>query len=292
MVKFYLLEAVKSFKNARLSSVFSILTLSMAVILITLALAGILSSNYLEGRVKEKVTVNLFLKKSLDHPEIENIMKNLSEKSFVSGVEYISPAKAEEMFIRETGEDFRDILEFNPLPPSISIKIKPEYVVSDSISALLPQLGRLPGVDEVVFQGGTIYKILAFLSSLKFYILIAALLISAIAFYIVYVTSRLIIQIKMLQIETMKLAGARLSSIKIPILINGIINGLAASALTGFVYLILWRLLTNYYPDNGLVFFDNMVFYAGVLISGPVIGFLGSLTASGKITLKVQKFIF
>jgi cell division transport system permease protein len=247
------------------------------------------TSSNLEEKIKDRVSINLFLTDSLSEEHVYQLLENLRNEKFIKSVKYTSKDDAQRDFLKETNEDFHEILDYNPLPASIEIKLVSNYLISDSLKLLEPGLKKLSGVEDVVFQKDVVYRILEIISSVKAYVFASALILVLISFYIVYSTNKLIINSKMVQIETMKLVGAKLSSIKIPVILNGLLIGLLASGIILSVFIFLFQLPALKNTFVTFPFFQNLLIYLIISLLGPVLGILASYLASRNITLKIKK---
>ncbi|QQS34664.1 MAG: hypothetical protein IPM56_10355 [Ignavibacteriales bacterium] len=229
----------------------------------------------------------MFLKDNIASEQVASLQDSLQQISSVKKVKYISKEKAAEIFIQQTGDDFRKILDYNPLPASFSISIGEEALSNDSLNTLLTRLKKIDSVDEVVYQQEFISELIKYLDSFKKYLLLATAVLILISLYVVYSTIKLIISSKYSELETMKLVGAKLSTIKLPIIFNGLIVGLIAGILSAAFYFLVTRYA------GGLIslekYFDmNNVFYLAVAIgSGPLLNLLVSVIALRKISLKI-----
>lgn len=288
----YVKESLRSFGRAKLSFLMSLFMTCISVLLVLTSLILIKFSAMLEQRIKDKVALNVFIKDDVPKERLDELKDEIGKFYYVSSLRYVSRPEAEREFLKETGEDFRDVLEYNPLPESFVLNLKGDYVNPESLRKISSELGALPGIDEVVYQSETVYQALNSLKTLKKYVFSAAVILVLISLYIVYSTDRLVINTKRLQIETMKLVGARLSLIRVPIVLNGVFIGLAASAASFvlFRFLIWWLIKYAGIPDFGFV--SDLIVNAAVLLSGPAIGFVAGVFAVQKITLKVQKILF
>ncbi|MGE5432729.1 MAG: cell division protein FtsX [Syntrophomonadaceae bacterium] len=288
----YIQESFKSFGRAKLSFAMSLFMTCISVLLVLVSLTLIKFSDMLEMRIKDKVALNVFLKDGLSENSIMLLKDKIKDLNYVKSSKFISRDIAEKEFLKETGEDFREVLEYNPLPESFVLSLKEEYVTPDSLRKVSKRLSALAGVDEIVYQSQTVYQALNSLKTLKKYVFSAACVLVLISLYIVYSTNRLVINGKRLQLETMKLVGARLSLIRLPIVMNGFIIGLTASCISfGLFRLLNWWLIKYAgLPDFGLV--NDIFLNTAILLSGPMIGLAAGAMAVQKITLKVQKILF
>ena len=145
----------------------------------------------------------------------------------------------------------------------------------------------MPEVDEVVYHQEVISEIIRFIKKIKKYLVIATTVLILISLYVVYSTVKLIISSKYDELETMKLVGAKLSTIKLPIIFNGLITGLFAGLIAmGFFYLI-----SNYVGGwlGAEKYFDvkNILYLVIALSTGPLLNLLVSIAALRKISLKI-----
>ena len=287
MIIFYIKEAFKSIFHAKASFILTLITLSIAVILIAASVGAIQLSEIFENKLKNNVKVTLFLQDSVKQNSISICQEELLSLKFTNAVAYISKEKAAENFIRETGEDFKEILDYNPLPASFIIQLKTEFVAKDSIDNFVTDLQKYTWVDEVVSGNSFIYRVLKYVDDSKQYLFIITVIILLISIYLVYSTTRLITENRMKELETMKLVGAKLSTIKTPIIINNLAAGVIAGIISVLIFELVnseintYQFLSNFVKDN------KMFYYALLLIVSPILSLLVTLFALRKLTLKI-----
>jgi len=287
MIIFYFKEALKSIFHAKASFILTLITLSIAVILIAASVGAIQLSEIFENKLKKNVKVTLFLQDSVKQNFVSFCTEELLSLKSTNAVTYISKEKAAENFIRETGEDFREILDYNPLPASFIIQLKTDYVAKDSIENFVADLQKYTWVDEVVSGNSFIYRVLKYVDESKQYLFIITVIILLISIYLVYSTTRLITENRMKELETMKLVGAKLSTIKIPIVINNLAAGVIAGIISVLIFELVnseintYQFLVNFVKDN------KVFYYALLLIISPILSLLVSLFALRKLTLKI-----
>ena len=287
MINFWLREAFKLIGRAKSSFILSLISTSISVFLIAASLITIQLSNELQRKITTNLNINVFLKDTLKSNDISKLKSDLADKKYINKILYINKNQAAQNFIKETGEDFRKILDYNPLPASFLITLKESYVQRDSMNKIVNTISKMSGVDEVVFQKEFVYKVLSYLNKIKKYIFIVTAILFLISIYIVFSTMKLITKSKYEELETMKLVGAKLSTIKMPIILNGIIIGILSSiiSLAGFYFLI--------YNFSSLIEFQKLIninsqFYVLFLLAiGPLIGAVVCIFSLRKITLKV-----
>jgi len=170
---FSLKEAFRLIRRAKASFILSLVSLSISVLLIAASLAMIESSEYIQKKIKEDVSINLFLRNNLSPDEITGIKNDLKSREYIKSVSYIDKDKAAEIFIQETGDDFRKLLDYNPLPASFTITLKDKYFDKESIDGIIISLSGIKGIDDIGFRNEFIQKLISILDAIKKYIFIA-----------------------------------------------------------------------------------------------------------------------
>jgi cell division transport system permease protein len=288
MINYYLKETLRSIKRAKSSFFLSLTSMVIAMILIVGSVMTIQISADFQRDLKNNISVNIFLKENLTKEESASIEKEIKQKDFVNTVKYIDKEEAADKFIKETGEDFRRILDYNPLPASFSVTLKEKFVEPDSLNRIIHVLSQLKGVDEVVFKQEYVKKILTYLSTFKKYLFIITAILFLISVYIVYSTVKLVTGMKMEEVETMKLVGAKLSAIKIPIILNGMLIGFIASLISIIIFFLYITYIDKYINLLKIFNLRNEYYFTGVLLLGPFIGFIVSIFTLKKVTLKIK----
>ncbi len=287
MFFFYIAEALRSIKSAKSSFILTTISLTISVLLILFSYIALQLSDYYSSSLKSSIKINVFIKESFTQNDQEKLMGELQNKIYSDSVEFISKDKAAEQFIKETGEDFRKILDYNPLPASFVVKISENYANSDSLNFIIKDLSSLESVDEVVFKEGFIYKLLNYIDTVKVYLFLLTLLVSIVALYLVYATIRLIVNSRMIDFETMKLVGAKLSTIKIPVIFNGLLAGIFSGILSYMIFLFFRKQLVVFEALE-MIFTRNMSEYLLIMfMTGPVLVFIVSVVTLRKVSLKI-----
>ena len=288
MISFYLKEMLRSIKRAKSSFFLSLTSMVIAMLLIIGSVMTIQISADFQRDLKNNISINIFMKENLSKEETASIEKEIKQKNFVNNVKYVDKEEAAEKFIKETGEDFRRILDYNPLPASFSVTLKEMFVEPDSLNKIIPVFSKLDGVDEVVFQQEYVKKMLTYLTTFKKYLFIITSILFLISVYIVYSTVKLVTGMKMEEMETIKLVGAKLSTIKIPIILNGIFIGFIASLISIIIFFLYITYIDKYINLLKIFNLRNEYYIIGVLLLGPFIGFIVSIFTLKKVTLKIK----
>lgn len=287
MLTFWIKESFKLIGRAKSSFFFSLISTTISVLLIAASVVSIVMSREFQSNIKRSVKINVFLQDSLSLSQTAALQKKLTKEPYINSIRYVDKKQAADDFVRETGEDFRKLLDYNPLPSSFLITLKERYVDKKSLDGITSTISKMGGVDDVVFQQGFVYKLLSYLSDAQKYIFVITGVLFLISLYIVYSTIKLIINSKYEELETMKLVGAKLSTIKMPIVLNGVLLGLLADILAIAVVFFVYNYIGGMVDIGRIFSIYNHYFIGGMVLIGPVIGFFVSVFSLRKISLKV-----
>ncbi len=287
-MSFVLKESFKLILRSKLNFFLNLISLTLCVILIVLSFYLVRASNFLQEYVKQNITLNIFIKDNLPPESLNNFAIFLKNQPYTSKTEFISKEKAAEIFLKETGEDFRKILEYNPLPASFTLYLNKEYTTTDSLKKIIGSIEKEEIVTEVVSKMEFLQKVISFSEKIKLYIFIITGFILLVSIYLVYSTVKLIMNSKYEELETMKLVGAKLSTIKLPIIINIIFIGILAGLLS---ILLFYSVITFFRIDLTLLInmtgFNLIIIISLLLLLGPFIGTIVTIIALRKISLRI-----
>jgi cell division transport system permease protein len=195
----------------------------------------------------------------------------------VETVEFISKERAAQVFREEFGSDVFDILEDNPLPSSFRIKLAKEFRALDEIEQVVKQLQELSGVDDVVYRGNVIQALDKYTRYANIINIVFLVFVFLGSLFMVSNTTRLIINAKKNIIDAMRLVGATRLFLRMPFLIEGVIQGL----LGGIIAMLLLYAFVNIFDlkISGLLIVDNYILIL-LIVTGLLFGFFGSLFAT------------
>ncbi len=287
MILFWIKEAFKLIARSKFSFLLALVSITLSVILITMSVFIIRSSNYFEKQLKRSIVISVFIKENFTPDELEESKNQLQHQNFLASYEYVSKEQAAEIFIKETGGDFRKILDYNPLPASFNIKLKDEYTGRDSIKNIITKLSGFDWSSEVVFRQDFYHKILSYIDQAKIYIFSLTGIILIVSLYLVYSTVRLILNSKYSELETMKFVGAKLSTIKMPIILNSAITGIFAGFIALGIIMAAYYYLRKYFPSIDEIIVNKPEFIVMLLALGPIIGIIVTIISLRKISLKI-----
>jgi len=271
-------ESISGFRRTKLSSIISILTICISLIL--LGVFGILSLNAARfvDAIRSKVELEVFLLEPATAEAIQALQKTIESIEGVEGVTFISKEEAAKIFKKEFGEDVLSVLEFNPLPPSFRITLTKEYKTSAGAQSVYNRLSALSGIESVAYRKALIELIDRRTDAVNSITLGLGILISLSAIVFVSNTIRLAIYAKRRLIKTMELVGATWSFIRLPFLLEGMIQGFIGGALAaGLLFAVFDRIVPFFLQDLARFIQAESFVYVTVIVAGTVLGLVGSI---------------
>lgn len=289
MFIFALKESFKSIRRAKLSFVFSLLSVSVGLFLISLSLFFFFVSDIIEEKIIDSFKINAYLNESISSNDLFSLQNDISAKDFCKGIKYISKEKAKELFIKETGNDFSGIIEYNPLPASLIISLNQDFFNETSLKSIKSYFENIPFIDSFDFQHSMLLEAKSFIENSRVYFWSFTIILIIIAIYIVYSTMRLILDNKSDEIQTMKLVGASKSIIKLPILLSGLFLGIFADIILFLVYSLIYMIFKN---ELNSILLSNYYFVFTIAIItftlGPLKGLVISWFSVRSISFRVK----
>ncbi|MCK5776582.1 MAG: permease-like cell division protein FtsX [Bacteroidales bacterium] len=276
----------KKVNKKKLQASYLTTIVSISLVLFMLGLLGILvlNSKKLSDHVRENIGFSIIMNENVKEARIMELKKNLDAADFVKYTEYITPEEAAEELQEELGEDFIGFLGYNPLLPSIDLRLNAQYANIDSLKVIETALLENSDIKEVYYQESLIEMINDNIQRMGVFILIFSGLLMIMATALISNTIRLSVYSKRFLIRTMQLVGATKSFIRTPFVLTGILHGLisallASVALVGILYVLMQEVpeLVSIKDFNSLA-----ILFAFVVLAGVLITWLSNLSAVNK----------
>jgi len=277
-LSYLLAESVSGFKRTKLSSVVSIMTICIALLLLGVFVVVTTNAARFVDVLRTKVELEAFLREPMSPVEVDSLRSAVRAIDGVASVTYVSKAEAAKIFKQEFGEDVLDVLAFNPLPPSLRINLAPGAITASGTRAVSDRVAAMAGVDTVIYRRALIELIDRRAEQFNSVTLGLGLLIGLSAILLVSNTIRLAIYAKRKLIRTMELVGATWSFIRLPFLLEGVIQGaLGGAVAAATLYLALDRLLPALSQEIAGYVQVRPGFYLLILLAGLALGLVGSV---------------
>ena len=269
-------KAEDKYSKRRLKSSYITTVVSITLVLFMLGMLGliILHAKKLSDYVKENIGFSIIMKENVKEAGIIQLQKTLDASDYVKSTEYITKEKAAEELTKDLGEDFIDFLGYNPLLPSIDLRLKAEYANIDSLDIIEKDLLANKNVKEVFYQKSLVHLINKNLKKISIIILGFSILLLIIAIALINNTIRLSVYSKRFLIKSMQLVGATQAFIRIPFILKGILHGImgafiAILLLVGILYFSQQEIpeLVNLQDADLFISIFGFVILLGIIIS-------------------------
>lgn len=232
----------------RLRSAYVTSLISISLVLFVAGILGVILffatsvSNYL----RENISITLVLKDNSKEVDVRLLQKTLDASEYVRSTHYISKAEAAEQLKEELGEDFLNMLGFNPLNASLEIYLHAPWAQNDSIQKIKNQLLRNPIIQEVYYRESLVEIINRNIQKITIVLLIFIGLLLVIALALINNTVRLAVYSRRFIIRTMQLVGAARAFIRRPLILRfvlvGLVGGLMADGMLVAMLYYLYRM--------------------------------------------------
>ena len=291
MIRFLVGEAFRDLRRAGRVAV-------SAIVLIMLSLGAVGAFLLLSGNLghavsawRERLRVIVYLKTEPSPAGAAALVRRIEGTPGVGSVRYVSRIEALATLKAVLGKEAgaADSLGGNPLPASLEVTPSKEGATPDGVRRLIERLSALPEADEVAGGVEWIDKLarlqrLAALIGLGFggVLAVAAIL-------TVTTATTLVLHARRHETEIMRLVGAPELTIRLPLLLQGMVQGLLGAALAvgalalahHFVAPRLAPLMTLALGLPEVTFLPPLQIVA-IGLAGTVLGALGGLLARGR----------
>jgi cell division transport system permease protein len=279
-------------RRIRSSYITSIISISLVLLLLGIVGLLVINGRNIKKQVMESIGFNVILKENVKEADIYQLQKILDAREYILSTEYITKEEAALETEQMLGEDFIRFLGYNPLPPSIRVRLHQPWANPDSVMMIEQDLVKYNSIEEVYYKKSLLYAINENIRQITLIILGFSILLTLISVTLINNTIRLSIYSKRFIINTMQLIGATRRIIRRPFLLRGAASGFTGSMIAlvllfGLVYL----LQEEFEGVISIRDYDMMAILAlGVILMGVVINWISTFFAVNKyLNIKTDK---
>jgi len=275
---------------------FSIVSTSLVLFMLGILALVFSSGKKLANQFKENLEFTVIIKDNVREKEILTLKDTLEKEPWVKSAEYVSKKEAlddaAKIFLEDNGEDFKDLLDYNPLFASINLKLYSNFTSQDSINKIEKVVTAHPEVSEFYYERKLVELMNDNLRKIGWFIMGISIILILVAITILDSTIRLSMYAHRLLIRSMQLVGATRSFITKPFLTRSIVNGFIAAIIAIVLLFALMKFAVTQLPDyQALQDYTVIGFiFAGILIMGLVFSSLSTLIAVRKyLRMKIDE---
>ena len=284
-------DALTNLRRSGWGGVASVATIAVSFVIVGIFLIITGNLGALVADWKEQFQVTVFLEDGITGDQLALLRKRVQSERAVRSMTYTSKAEALQQFKREMQgkESLLEGLGENPIPASLQIRVHEAYQTPEALKQLTAALSRLEGVEDVMYGQEWVDRLSSVIQVLRLLGLSVGLALGLASLLIVSNTIRLAVYARAEEIEVMRLVGATRLHIRLPFVLEGVIQGtlgavLALLLLFGAYRATLWQIEMT--PGQifgmGVGSFLAPEWVVLMVVVGAGVGAVGSLISVGR----------
>jgi len=251
--------------NAYLSSVISI---SLVLLLTGIAALLVINAGSVARYLKEHMQISVLLLDEATDDQARALASTLDARSYVHSTHVVTREEGAGELKGMLGEDFLDVFESSPVPVSVDVTLRADYVQADSLSRVVREIAALPDVAEVNTQQSLVEALTTNLARISVVLGVFILLLLFISFVLINNTVRASVFARRFTIHTMKLVGATRAFIRAPFVRAAVLQGLVASALAvGMLWALVSALQRSFPELFSIVERSQLLLVCGIVVA-------------------------
>ncbi len=271
----------------RLAGAWLSTVISISLVLLLVGVAGLLVANArsVSDYFKENMQVSVLMKQEVGDDEAMEYVSDLDAKPFIKSTTFVSREQGAKEMTDLLGEDFLNVFEAAPIPVSVDVTLKADYVSLDSLEVVKNEIMKSPLVDEVVYQQSLVDKLNTNLRKISMVLGVFIVLLLFISFVLINNTVRLNVFSRRFTIHTMRLVGATKSFIRAPFLVQAVFQGLFSALLATLMLVGILFFVRSEFAQLFEVFrLDMLLIVIGVeILAGVLICVVSTALVVGRL---------
>ena len=271
----------------RLAGAWLSTVISISLVLLLVGVAGLLVANArrVSDYFKGNMQVSVLMKQEVGDDEAMEYVSDLDAKPFIKSTTFVSREQGAKEMTDLLGEDFLNVFEAAPIPVSVDVTLKADYVSSDSLEVVKNEIMKSPLVDEVVYQQSLVDKLNTNLRKISMVLGVFIVLLLFISFVLINNTVRLNVFSRRFTIHTMRLVGATKSFIRAPFLVQAVFQGLFSALLATLMLVGILFFVRSEFAQLFEVFrLDMLLIVIGVeILAGVLICVVSTALVVGRL---------
>ena len=281
-----MLSSEEKFAKRKLRSTYISTIVSISLVLFMLGMLGLilLNAKKLSDYVKENIGISIIFKDNVSEEEIIKFKKEIDKSAYVFSSKYITKEEAANQLKQDLGEDFIKTLGYNPLLPSIDIRLKAQYANNTTIDIIEKNLTSKDEIKEVFYLKSVVDLVNDNIRKISFILIILSAILLLISIALINNTIRLSVYSRRFVIRSMMLVGASQYFIRKPFVIKGIKQGLYGALIAIVLFSIVLYFTVQEVPELMKINdFNTIAKVLGiVIILGLLISYISTILAVRK----------
>ena len=289
-IKFIFKESFRGLLYARTPLMLSSLTISISLVVISILLYGFLLSGKYGAKLTEDYRMEVFFNSDLSIEESKILFTDIRGYEEIISGNFIDKKQSSDIFKHFFNQDIDSLLGENPLPFSARYVISDENKSLDSLKKISSKINKIEGVESVEYDKEILLRAMEILYQIEKILLIIIFCAVIISVILVSNTTRLMIHSKKENIKIISLMGATNTLIRMPFLIEGIIQGVLGSLISLLLLFSLKTLIEYIFVPISINYDTNLeIIIILNFIIGSILGLIGSQLAVSRYIISKDK---
>jgi cell division transport system permease protein len=216
----------------------STISTTMALLLLGALTLFVLTAKEIRNYVHQDLTITTILADSTSETTAQNLVVTLGEKFYVHKIEFISREQALQEQVEVLGINPHEFLGKNPFSISLEMKMKADYVCTDSLAWITEDLMQESAIVDVIYPEDVVETINQNLSTITYILILITVVLLVISISLINNTVHMGIYSQRFVINTMKIIGARWNFIRRPFMLRSLRIGLISAAIATLFLLV------------------------------------------------------
>lgn len=252
----------------------STISTTMALLLLGALTLFVLTAKEIRNYVHQDLTITTILADSTSETTAQNLVVTLGEKFYVHKIEFISREQALQEQVEVLGINPHEFLGKNPFSISLEMKMKADYVCTDSLAWITEDLMQESAIVDVIYPEDVVDTINQNLSTITYILILITVVLLVISISLINNTVHMGIYSQRFVINTMKIIGARWNFIRRPFMLRSLRIGLISAAIATLFLLVAvqWAIgiessLAQFIPTRNVLIMVACIFAFAMVIT-------------------------
>lgn len=252
----------------------STISTTMALLLLGALTLFVLTAKEIRNYVHQDLTITTILADSTSETTAQNLVVTLGEKFYVHKIQFISREQALQEQVEVLGINPHEFLGKNPFSISLEMKMKADYVCTDSLAWITEDLMQESAIVDVIYPEDVVETINQNLSTITYILILITVVLLVISISLINNTVHMGIYSQRFVINTMKIIGARWNFIRRPFMLRSLRIGLISAAIATLFLLVAvqWALgiessLEQFVPTRNVLIMVACIFAFAMVIT-------------------------
>ena len=252
----------------------STISTTMALLLLGALTLFVLTAKEIRNYVHQDLTITTILADSTSETTAQNLVVTLGEKFYVHKIQFISREQALQEQVEVLGINPHEFLGKNPFSISLEMKMKADYVCTDSLAWITEDLMQESAIVDVIYPEDVVETINQNLSTITYILILITVVLLVISISLINNTVHMGIYSQRFVINTMKIIGARWNFIRRPFMLRSLRIGLISAAIATLFLLVVvqWAIgiessLAQFVPTRNVLVMVACIFAFAMVIT-------------------------